>query len=266
MERIGKYEIKPFSKYRKNVTLIVSEGWRKHSINILLEINVTNALKLIRKYKKKGKDISFTAWIIKCVSKALEEHKELNAYRVGRNKIAIFDDVDVAIPIEKLVNKETIPMAYIIRRANEKSVEDITKEIREAQKEEGKSTQVLMKQLNWVEKFALSSPFFIKKLLLILLRKRGLLKKKYMGTVGVTSTGMFSKFSGWAIPLGGVNSILVVINGITKKPMVVENKIEVEDCLHLVLTFDHDLADGGPISRFTSRLVEIIENSFGLEK
>lgn len=265
MKRIGNYEIKPFSKYRKNVTLIVSEGWKKHSLNVLVEANVTNSLRIIKECKSRGRDISFTAWIIKCVAEALKEHKELNAYRVGRNKIAVFDDIDVAIPVEKFVDGEPVPMAYIIRRANEKSVEDITKEIREVQREESKSTQVLMKELNWIERFALKSPFFIKKFILVLFRRRGLLKKKYMGTVGVTSIGMFSKFSGWLIPLGGVNSILVGINGITKKPMVIGDEIKIGDCLHLTLSFDHDLADGGPISRFTTRLVEIIESSTYLE-
>ena len=264
MDRIGEYEIRPFSKYRKNVVLIAGEGWRKHSLNTLLEINVTEARKIIKELKKKGRDISFTAWIIKCVAQALSEYKELNAYRVGRNKIAVFDDVDVAIPVEKTVNGEPIPMAYIIRKTNEKGIEDITKEIRYAQREKGKSTQVLMKELNWFEKIILNSPFFIKKMILVLSRKKGLLKKKYMGTVGVTSIGMFSRFSGWVIPLGGTTSLLVAVNGVTKKPCVVNDEIRICDCLHLIVTFDHDLADGGTIARFTSRLVELMENTFGL--
>jgi len=265
MDRIGNYETRLFSKYRKNVVLIASEGWRKHSLNTLLEIDVTKPRKLIHKCKKIGEDISFTAWVIKCIAQALSEYKELNAYRLGRNKIVIFEDVDVAIPVEKIVNDEPIPMAYIIRKANEKSIKHITKEIRDIQKAEGKSTQVLMKELNWFERFALNSPFFIRKLLLTLSRRRGLLKKKYMGTVGVTSIGMFSRFSGWVIPLGGVTSLLVAVNGVTKKPCVVNNEIKIRECLHLVVTFDHDLADGGTIARFTSRLVELMENAFGLE-
>ena len=264
MDRIGRYEIRPFSKYRKNVVLIASEGWRKHSLNTLLEIDVTNARKLIKELKKRGKDISFTAWIIKCTAQALSEYKELNAYRVGRNKIAVFDDVDVAIPVEKIIDNEPVPMAYVIRKTNEKTVEDITREIRYAQKEESKSTQVLMKELNWFEKLVLNSPFFIKKIILALSRRKGLLKKKYMGTVGVTSIGMFSRFSGWVIPLGGTTSLLVVVNGVAKKPYVINDKIKIRECLHLIITFDHDLADGGTIARFTSRLVELMENAFGL--
>ncbi len=258
----GNYQIKPFSKYRKNIQLIAGEGWRKHSLHYLIEADATKSLEIIRNYKKEGKDISFTAWIIKCVAKAMEEEKELNAYRQGRNKIVIFDDVDVAIPVEKRVNGDYIPMAYIIRRANEKSIWEITEEIRNAQKRKGEE-QVLMK-LSFVEKFVLKSPYFLKKFILFLLRKRGIIKKKHMGTVGVTSLGMYSKFSGWLIPLGGTTSILVVVNGIAKKPIIRNNKIEIAEILHLTLTFDHDLTDGGKISRFISKFVEMVENGSGL--
>lgn len=263
MSRAGNYQTKPFSKYRKNIELIVSEGWRKHSLHYLVEADVTASMEIIKKHKKEGKDVSFTAWIIKCLAEALVEHKELNAYRQGRNKIVIFDDVDVAIPVEKTVNGEHIPMAYIIRRTNEKSIREITEEIRNAQKREGEE-QVLM-NLSFIERVVIKSPYFIKKLILFLLRKRGVTKKKHMGTVGVTSIGMFSKFSGWLIPLGGTTSILVAINGITKRPGIFENKIEARDYLHLTITFDHDLADGATISRFISKFVELIENGFQLK-
>ncbi|MBC7081802.1 MAG: 2-oxo acid dehydrogenase subunit E2 [Thermoplasmatales archaeon] len=262
MNNAGNYQTKPFSKYRKNIQLIAGEGWRKHSLHFLIEANVTKSLEIIKNYKKEGKDVSFTGWIIKCLSQAIVEHKELNSYRQGRNKIVIFDDVDVAIPVEKKINDDYIPMAYIIRRANEKSIWDITEEIRNAQKRGGKE-QVLMK-LSFVEKFVLKSPYFIKKFILFLLRKRGIIKKKHMGTVGVTSVGMFGNFSGWIIPLGGTTSILLVVNGISKKPVVRNDKIETAEILHLTLTFDHDLADGGKISRFISRFVELVENGFSL--
>ncbi|MEM1513668.1 MAG: 2-oxo acid dehydrogenase subunit E2 [Candidatus Thermoplasmatota archaeon] len=262
MNKVGNYKIKPFSKYRKNVELIAGEGWRKHSIHYLVEADVTDSLEIIKNYKKKGEDVSFTAWIIKCLAEALVEYKELNSYRLGRNKIVIFDDVDVAIPVEKRINEEFIPMAYIIRRANEKNLKEITEEIRNAQKKEGEE-QVLIK-LSFIERIVIKSPYFIKKFVLFLLRRRGILKKKHMGTVGVTSIGMFSKFSGWLIPLGGTTSLLVAINGITKKPGIKNNKIEIREILHLTITFDHDLADGAIIARFISKFVELIENGHGL--
>ena len=264
MDRIGNYRTKPFSRHRKNVILVASEGWRRRTIKFLVEADVTDAREKIRRKKEEGKDISFTAWIIKCLSQALQEHKDLNCYRQGRKKMVVFDDVDVGIPVEKVVDGEPIPMGYIIRRANEKSVEEITDEIRNAQGRSGEKIQVLMEDLTLFERFVLKSPYFVKKLLMILLRNRGLIKKKHLGTVGVTSMGMFSRFSGWAIPLGGMSTILLSVSGVTKKPWVVNNEVKIREILHLVLSFDHDLVDGAAASRFISRFVELLEEEFGL--
>lgn len=50
----------------------------------------------------------------------------------------IFDDVDVTVIVERAVGQEgaseTLPMPYIVRKANEKSVAVISSEIRVAQR------------------------------------------------------------------------------------------------------------------------------------
>ncbi|HID25120.1 MAG TPA: hypothetical protein EYP23_01460 [Thermoplasmata archaeon] len=80
--------------------------------------------------------------------------------------------------MERTVDGEPRPMAYVIRRVEEKNVKEITDEIRAVQREEvDGSTQVLGKNLTPLERFALNAPMFIKKLLLWILRKNGLLKR-----------------------------------------------------------------------------------------
>jgi len=158
-------------------------------------------------------------------------------------------------------------MVYILRKSNEKTLDEITSEIRTIQNENiTESTQVLGKSFTFFEKIILNSPFFIKKLTLMIIRKRGMFKKKHMGTVGVTSIGMKGKYPGWAIPMGGITTSLIVIGGVTKKPGVVYNKIEIREYLHLTITIDHDLIDGGPLVRFVERLNELIENAYLLSE
>jgi pyruvate/2-oxoglutarate dehydrogenase complex dihydrolipoamide acyltransferase (E2) component len=267
MDKIGKYEIKPFTKNRKNIVLILEEGKRKHNVHGFIDVDVTKARKIIHGYKiKNGLNISFTGWIIKCVSQAVSEHKTINTFRHGGRKTIIFDDVDIPIPVERRTNDDHITMAYIIRKANKKSVLDITKEIRDIQKEEIKNdAQVLGKNLTSFEKFILKSPIFIKKLAIIFARKNALFRKKHLGTVGVTAIGMKGKFPGWAIPLGGATPTIIVIGGIEKKPGVINDKIEIREFLHLTITVDHDIVDGGPLTRFVESLNELIENAYGLD-
>ena len=266
MDRIGHYEKKPFSKNRQNIVLITEEGARTHSIHALIEVDVTKARKIIRKYKKeKRRDISFTGWLIKCIAQAVCEHKEINTYRLGKRKIVVFDDVDIPIPVERNVDGEKRTMGYVLRKANEKSIDEITMEIRKIQKESiDENTQVLGKNLTKFERFVINAPMFIKRLILFTVRRNGLLRKKHLGTVGVTAIGMKGKFPGWAIPMGGVTTSIIVVGGIRKKPGVINDEIKIREYLSLTITVDHDLIDGGPLTRFIERLNELIENAYGL--
>ncbi|NHJ20913.1 MAG: hypothetical protein EAX91_08230 [Candidatus Lokiarchaeota archaeon] len=56
------------------------------------------------------------------------------------------------------------------------------------------------------------------------------------------------------------------IGAITKKPRVIEDKIEIREVLHTVILFDHDIIDGAPAARFSAMLKTLIENGFGLDQ
>ena len=267
MDNIGKYQVKPFTKQRRNIELITKEGWRKKSIHTILEIDVTNAREMIQKHKEKtGEMISFTAWVIKCVAQTLSENKDFNAYRHGKKKIIVFDDIDIAVPIEKIINDEARPRVCIIRKANEKSIKEISNEIRIVQKEDvSENTELLGHKTTRLEKFALNAPIFIQRFLLWITRKNAILKKKYIGTTGVTAIGMKGYFPGTLITLGGIASTLFTVGGITKKPGVVDNKISIREYLHLAIATDHDIVDGGPLARFVDRLNSLMEKGYGLD-
>jgi len=86
------------------------------------------------------------------------------------------------------------------------------------------------------------------------------------GTVGITAVGMFGKgHSGWGFETTQ-HSLDLVIGSIAWKPVVVEGQIVPREILNLTLVFNHEVIDGGPAARFTKRLVELIENGYGLEE
>ena len=45
---------------------------------------------------------------------------------------------------------------------------------------------------------------------------------------------------------------------------MVEGIVEPREILNLTVTFDHDIVDGAPATRFVKRLVELIESGYGL--
>ncbi len=266
MDRVGTYHLKQFSKFRQNVTLLINEGWKKHTIHALIEIDVTEARKRIKHHHQQSKEkISFTGWIVKCVAEVVSKQKELNAFRKGKKHIVCFDDVDIAIPVERTINDEQIPMAYIVRKAQDKTIQQITKEIRSVQQQklDGKK-QVLGETFTPLERFVFSAPTFIKKLLLWIVKHRPLMKKKHMGVIGVSAVGMKGRFPGWIVPLGGTTTMLFLIGGITKKPGVINDHIAVREYLHVTIAVDHDIIDGGPLARFIDRFTKLCEQGSNL--
>ncbi|NLF64386.1 MAG: 2-oxo acid dehydrogenase subunit E2 [Chloroflexi bacterium] len=86
------------------------------------------------------------------------------------------------------------------------------------------------------------------------------------GTVGVSSVGMFGEgHSGWGLAAMG-HSLSLPVGSAAWKPAVVDGQIVPREMLHLTVSFDHDIVDGGPAARFTRRLVELIESGYGLHE
>ena len=99
----------------------------------LIELDVTAARDLIREYKKMGKGLTFTAWIIKCISESMEENKSVNAYvNIKKRTVVTFEDIDITVMVEKRIGGEDVPLPYVIRKTSEKSMAEIHEEIKAA--------------------------------------------------------------------------------------------------------------------------------------
>lgn len=85
----------------------------RHHIPTLAEVDVTAARAAIAKRKAEtGEGLSFTGWVISCLAKAASEHKRVHALRLGRHRVILFDDVDVAIVVQRRL-EGTGPPEYL---------------------------------------------------------------------------------------------------------------------------------------------------------
>jgi len=84
-----------------------------------------------------------------------------------------------------------------------------------------------------------------------------------MGNVAITSIGMIGNVNGWFIPTS-VHPVCFGIGKISKKPVVVNDKVEIREILNMTVLLDHDVIDGAPMARFLSVLTDNIENGIGL--
>ena len=89
-------QLVPYPKLRRTMGVAMRIWQRKSMIHGLIEVDVTRAREFLREHKAKtGESLSFTAFIIACVGKAVDEHKAVQAYRKGRKHLVLFDEVDV---------------------------------------------------------------------------------------------------------------------------------------------------------------------------
>ena len=252
-------------------------GKLKNHIPVLAEIDITIGRERIQRRKEEtGKGVSLTGWIIGCLARAASEHKSVHAVRRGRDKVVLFDDVDVNIVIQRKLTgtepPEYLPMPYVIRKANEKSVEAIHEEIRAAQAKKLASGEVTIDLAEKMPsarmiRFSARMPFAIRKMVYWnrLLRDPFRMKRT-MGTVSVTSMGMFGKVgsgSAWGIPLG-FHPLILALGGIARKPAMVGNAVKAREFLSVTVLFDHEVIDGAPVAMFLQRLRELIETGYGL--
>jgi len=254
------YKVVPFSEGRQIVSAINKLGEQKHIIHGLVEVDVTMVRQFIREYEAAtGTDISFTAFIVTCLGKAVTMNERVHAYRNGGSQLVIFDDVDVNIAIERDVNGEKVPLTYIIRAANKKEYHHINQEIQEAQAKVPASKTAATENPNLIWKL----PSFIKQFVFGWAFRNPYRIKANAGTVLVTAVGMFGKGGGWGIPYPAF-TLTVTLGGIAEKPVVVDGKIEIREMLSVTVSFDHDIVDGAPAARFTSQLISLIESGYGL--
>jgi pyruvate/2-oxoglutarate dehydrogenase complex dihydrolipoamide acyltransferase (E2) component len=263
--RAPPYRIVAFPRSRIATFDIGAIGRRKHYVSALLELDVTAARKRMESAKKElGARLSFTAWLLKAIGETIVQHKEVAAFRCGRRKLMIFEDVHVSIVVEKDVAGRKIPIPLVIRKVNEKSVAAITAEIDGAKSEtfaDGRA--VLGRGSSLLEKTYYGLPGAIRRLAWRLMLKRPRYVFEKMGNVVVTSVGMMGRVNGWFVQTS-VHPISFGVGSITKKPVVAGDEIKAAEILHMTVLIDHDTVDGAPMARFIAALTESIESGLGL--
>ncbi|HEX8997130.1 MAG TPA: 2-oxo acid dehydrogenase subunit E2 [Ktedonobacterales bacterium] len=256
--RAKQYQTLPYSKMRRAATANLRSFQRKPMVHGLIEVDVAKARAFLQEHKaRSGESLSFTAFIIACVAKAVDENKSVQAYRWGMTRLVVFDDVDVALVIERDIAGEKVPLLYVIHAANRKSFQEIHHEIRAIQARDPAKSVLGFAALPFVP------PVVFTRILYRALRTFPWLHKRVVGTVGVTAVGMFGKGGGWGIPTAA-SSLAITIGGLAPKPVVVDGRIVIHEVLCVTLSFDHRIIDGAPAARFTDRLRELIESGYGL--
>ena len=254
------YEVRPLQQERLPQIEMLRVFAHRPFMHGLLEADVTGARRLIREEADRtGERLSFTAFLIGCLARAVEENREVQAFRKGKRRIIVFDEVDVATLVEVDAGGTRVPVFRVIRDAARKSPWEIHREILAA-RSGGAELDLLRRRIRWARWL----PGPLRALLWRGLARAPRTWKRYGGTVVVTSVGMFGEGSGWGFPAPGGYPLSLTVGGIDERPALVDGTWEPREHLSLTVSFDHTIVDGAPAARFSARLKELIERGHGV--
>jgi pyruvate/2-oxoglutarate dehydrogenase complex dihydrolipoamide acyltransferase (E2) component len=263
------FQITTFTKFRQVVVDFLHHAKKKHTVWGLFEVDITEANERLKQYKALNEiPVTLTAWITYCIAQAVGEYKIMQAYRQGKNNLIIFDDVDISMIIEKEIHGQAISTSYILRSADKKSLMEINAEIVDAKSVKSDKMVVETKKSSvGASNTIFKLPPFIRRLIFGFILRHPHLKKKYQGTIGITSVGMFGQGTqgGWAVPITN-HCLQFTLGAMGRKPGVVGNEIKIRDYLCITVAVDHDIIDGAPGTRFLKRLHSMVEESYGLKE
>lgn len=260
------YALRRLSAFRKLSIESFDALPQGHCMTALLEIDVTAARSRLRGLRRAGAPCSLFAYLVKRIAVELAREPGLNAMRAG-GKMAVFDGVDVNLPLEVPAEGESHPRQVVVRDAHLKPAAAIDAEISAARgrwKETGATGEEDRKVEAWMRLLALVPRFLRGAVLRAVASDPGLVRA-YSGTVFVTSVAGFGGAGGFALPyVAGPRASAFAIGNVVRKPVVVGGAVVPRDVLSLTASFNHDLVDGAPAARFCERLRRAIESAEGL--
>lgn len=252
-KKIG-YQSLPLSINRQAIIASASVTREKNAIHFFTEVDITEPRRLIKAhFERTGEKPSLTAYVVACLAQVIREHPQLNSFIKGK-KLIILDDVTISVLIEREIVGEKVPEPMGIKQAQSKTLRQIHTEIREAQKRQSDRLGSLSDQ-TWIR---LIPNFLLKTFIRI--ADQDIRMADLYGKVAVTAVGMFNKEAVWCIPHGSA-TVLVTIGSIGKKVVEVDEGCFVSrEHLCLTVSFDHNIVDGAPASRFMNQFIETIKS------
>lgn len=260
MPKEKNYHVRKFSTNRLILADYNNVAATFYRVSGLIEIDITAALARMEEIKQKENyKVSMTAWVAKCLAQAVIENKHLNSYRKGR-KLIVFDDVDISVVVEITTKSgKKVPFNHVIRKVETKSVKEITDEIRAVQQRKIDELEQLTRDNStkymW---FYPLLPRFFRRFVIRRMLKNPFRLKKLIGTVGITSLGMFVKGQGgWAVPFAD-KTLNIALGGIREQAILRDGKAVEQKLLCVTFLVDHDIVDGAPAARFIARLSKLM--------
>ncbi|MET0790751.1 MAG: 2-oxo acid dehydrogenase subunit E2, partial [Polyangiaceae bacterium] len=217
---------------------------------------------LLREHRERtGERLSFTAFVLACLGRAVAAHPEVHALRDWFGRSVLFEDVDVTTMVEVSVEGRQFGLAHVVRAVNRRTARDIHDEVRAVQAGGAGSVSP---GLLLATRAALLLPGAVRRFVFGILLRFPHFAKRHTGTVLLSAVGMFGAGPGWGLSAPGIHSLSIVVGGIAKRP-VADGPAEAREVLCLTVSADHDRVDGAPVARFVRDFRAQLEGADSLD-
>jgi pyruvate/2-oxoglutarate dehydrogenase complex dihydrolipoamide acyltransferase (E2) component len=252
-QRARGIDVHPFPPSRRLVTAAVRAGRRIVPMHGLLEVDVTDARRLL---SAEDPPLSMTAFVVASVARAVTAHPAVHAYRDWRGRLVQHRHVDGQTLVEVTTPDGPFGLVHVVRDADLKGVPEISAELRAVKRDP--ATTTAGRALGRLAPRAARVPGLFPAMYAVM--ARSVWAHQQTGTVQVTAVGMFAGGGGFAIAPPTLASLSVVVGGASRRPRVVDDRIVVREVVDLTVTVDHNVVDGAPATRFGAELRRQMEH------
>jgi pyruvate dehydrogenase E2 component (dihydrolipoamide acetyltransferase) len=236
-----------------------------------VEIDVTELERFISEKRKQGVKTTLTYIMTLIIGRALKyEVPELNTF-VRRGKIVPRPQIDGTLSV--LLERGQMGSVRI-ENIDQLTIADLTEEIKEKIQQSRKGNEnSTMQSKNMLASLPWPFRFWFFKLYKIVTIHWGIslpflgLSANSFGSYVVSNIGTLGLDSGYGALLPSANvSIVMILGGVTKKPVIVNDEIVPRRILSLSATLDHRVVDGshgGKLFRYIKHMVKnphLLEN------
>jgi pyruvate/2-oxoglutarate dehydrogenase complex dihydrolipoamide acyltransferase (E2) component len=235
---------------------------RPHTYYGFTQADVTDALAALERARRAVRiAVSFHAFVMYCLAQATAAHPALNSYR-HRNRIVTFDDVDIATTIEKRLPDGTrIPIGYVLRAAQAKSLAQINWELRAATRRDLATDETIK-----LRRRLLMVPAPLRRLAAWRLARDPFFLRRLFGTIGCSSfqSPGFTR-PGWGLPPNIFTATIGIGTIDEHVALDAAGAPTTRRRLCLSTGIDHALVDGIPVAQWGLAFVQLIEACAGLD-
>ncbi len=217
--------------YSQRVLMDVLGAARRPDSHAVMLLDLSAAEAFRQEYRKQhGVSLTTVHLLIKALAMMIEENPWMN-YMVDGYKIIKPSSIDIGV---SAAAEEGVTPVVIIERANQKSLSKISEELKEKTAEAARLEKENLKKLNWLGR--LIPIGFIRRPLVQLFAKRFWVRRRVIGTAQVTSLGF--KDLAFHLPAHMGTTMLLSVGGVTKRPIVVGDRIEIRPSAYIAFQVD----------------------------